>query len=130
MRVEPFYEVELRAQGAIVRRTTRRYLDLDELAPSFQEVYDKLAVRRPSASSLLVDLRAIVGRNDVSFESALAPLRRELLGKFARSALLVRTSIGRMQLQRYLADDGIDAHVFSDEAEAMQWFEQSARESW
>lgn len=119
----PFYEVELRAQGAIVRRTTRRYQDLSELAPSFQAIYDRVAVRRPSASALLVDLRAIVGRNDAQFESALAPLRRELLGKFARAALLVRTSIGRMQLQRYLADDGIAAEVFSEEAEAMAWFE-------
>lgn len=119
----PFYEVELRAHGVIVRRTTRRYSDLSELAPSFQAIFDRIAVRRPGASTLLVDLRAIVGRNDTQFEAALAPLRRELLGKFARSALLVRTSIGRMQLQRYLADDGIPAEVFSEEAPAMAWFE-------
>jgi hypothetical protein len=119
----PFYEVELRTHGAIVRRTTRRYEDLAELAPSFQAIYDRVAVRRPSANAVLVDLRAIVGRNDAQFEAALAPLRRELLSKFARAALLVRTSIGRMQLQRYLEDDGIRAEVFSDEEAAMAWFE-------
>lgn len=118
----PFYEVELHPEGAIVRRTSRRYLDLAELRPSFTAIDRALLGLAPGASSLIVDLRAIVGRNDASFESALAPLRRALLTRFARAGLLVRTRIGHLQLQRYLADDGIDATVFSDEAAAMAWF--------
>jgi hypothetical protein len=118
----PFYEVQLHPHGAIIRRTSRRYADLSELRPSFAAVERQLYALDPAASAVLVDLRAIVGRNDASFESALAPLRRELLRKFARSALLVRTRIGHLQLQRYLAADGIEASVFSDEAEAMAWF--------
>lgn len=117
----PFYDVELKPRGAIVRRTTRRYVDTSELAPSFAALDRQLATL-PLRSSLLVDLRAIVGRNDSEFEAALAPLRRELLRKFERSALIVRTTIGRLQLERYLAADGIDAGVFTDEAEAMAWF--------
>lgn len=118
----PFYEVELHPEGAIVRRTSRRYVDLSELRPSFAAIDRELLDLAPGATSLIVDLRAIVGRNDASFESALAPLRRALLTRFARAGLLVRTRIGHLQLQRYLADDGIVATVFSDEAEAMAWF--------
>jgi hypothetical protein len=95
---------------------------MSELRPSFTAIYRQLASLPADASTLLVDLRAIVGRNDASFETALAPLRRDLLRRFRRSALLVRTRIGHLQLQRYLAADGIDASVFSDEAEAMAWF--------
>jgi hypothetical protein len=118
----PFYVVELREHGAIVRRTTRRYADISQIGPSFAAVEVQLRALTPATSSLLVDLRAIVGRNDSPFETALAPLRRELLRKFDRTALLVRTSIGRLQLQRYLASDGIEAEVFSDEADALAWF--------
>lgn len=117
-----FYEVELRPQGAIVRRTTRRYAHVSELASSFAVLDEQFRALKPSASALLVDLRAAVGRNDAAFETALAPLRRELLRKFERSALLVRTTIGRMQLERYLAADGIRARVFSNEDAAMAWF--------
>jgi hypothetical protein len=118
----PFYEVDVRPQGAIVRRTTRRYVDMSELEPSFGALDEQLALLPPDASTVLIDLRAIVGRNDAAFEAALAPHRRELLLKLARPGLLVRSTIGRLQLERYLAADGIQAHVFSDEAEAMAWF--------
>lgn len=123
---QPFYEVEVGDHGAIVRRTTRRYADISEIGPSFAAIHRQLRDRMPGSSSLLVDLRAIVGRNDSAFESALAPLRRELLSKFERTAVILRTSIGRLQLQRYLAADGIDAEVFSDEAEALAWFSRGS----
>lgn len=118
----PFYEVDVRPHGVIVRRTARRYVDISELEPSFAALDEQLAAVSPGASTLLVDLRAIVGRNDAAFETALAPHRRELLRKFARSGLLVRSTIGRLQLERYLAADGMRARVFSDEPEAMAWF--------
>jgi len=123
---QPFYEVELRTYGAIVRRTARRYAETSQIGPSFAAIDEQLRALPPGASSLLVDLRAIVGRNDAAFETALAPLRRELLRKFERTALLVRTTIGRLQLQRYLASDGIEAEVFSDETEALTWFQEGS----
>jgi hypothetical protein len=117
-----FYDVEAHAHGAIVRRTRRRYLELTELVESFAALDVRFAALPAGASTLLVDLRAAVGRNDEAFEVALAPLRRQLLRKFPRTGLLVRTTIGRLQLERYLASDGIDARVFADEDAAMAWF--------
>ena len=119
---QPFYEVDLHEHGAIVRRTTRRYADISEIGPSFAAVDVQLRALELGASTLLVDLRAIVGRNDAEFETALAPLRRKLLSRFERTGIIVRTTIGRMQLQRYLAADGLGAEVFSDEGEALAWF--------
>jgi hypothetical protein len=117
-----FYEVELRPQGAIVRRTTRRYVELAEIAPSFAAINKQIAALTRAADTVLVDLRAAVGRNDPAFEATIAPLRRTLLRKFERVGVLVRSGIGRLQLQRYLAEDGITATVFADEAAAMRWF--------
>ena len=121
----PYYDVELLPEGAIVRRTSRRYQDVSAVAPSFA-VLDRQLAALSSDASLLVDLRAIVGRNDAPFESALAPLRRALLTRFDRTGILVRTRIGHLQLQRYLAADGLRAQVFSDEAEAMAWFRRQS----
>jgi hypothetical protein len=122
----PFYEVEVRQQGAIVRRTTRRYVTLDEIAPSFTAIDRRLVQLPHMPSTILVDLRAAVGRNDPAFEATIAPLRRALLCRFERVGVLVRSGIGRLQLQRYLAEDGITAHVFADQAEAMAWFDGSS----
>lgn len=117
-----FYEVELHPRGAIVRRTRRPYLDLEELADSFAALELHFQRLPAEATTLLVDLRLAGGRNDEAFEAALAPLRRALLSRFPRTGLLVRSTIGRLQLERYLAADGIQARVFADEAAAMDWF--------
>lgn len=106
----------------IVRRTTRRYASIAELAPSFRALHKHFFGIETAQLAGLIDLRAIVGRNDADFEAALTPLRRELLLCFGRVALLVRTSIGGLQLERYLASDGIAARVFADESQAMAWF--------
>lgn len=113
----------MRTYGVLVTRTSRRYASVDEVEPSFRAVQDALAEVDPAKMALLVDLRAIVGRNDPEFETALAPYRRQLLSSFVRTALIVRTTIGRMQLERYLSDDGVAAKVFDDPDAAMRWLD-------
>ncbi len=119
----PFYDVEIRTYGVLVTRTRRRYVTVDDVEPSFRELDEALADVDPSTMGLLVDLRAIVGRNDPEFETELAPYRRRLLSRFARAGLVVRTTIGRLQLERYLAADGISAKVFDDPDAAMRWLD-------
>lgn len=120
---EPFYVVEVRGTGVLVTRTPRRYASVDEVEPSFHAVDDALDDAGPGMERLLVDLRKIVGRNDAEFEAALAPYRRRLLSRFPKAGLIVRSTIGRMQLERYLAADGISATVFEDEDAAMVWLD-------
>ena len=107
----------------LVTRTKRRYAAVDEVEPSFAQVDEALADVDPTTMALLVDLRAIVGRNDPEFEAELAPYRRRLLSRFARTGIVVRTTIGRLQLERYLAADGLSAKVFDDPDLAMQWLD-------
>lgn len=118
---EPFYRVRIIGNRVLVTRTPRRYALLNELAASFAEIDDSIRLIDPSVCSLLIDLRPIVGRNDTAFETALAPLRNALLRRFHRAAFVVRTTIGRLQLKRYLADDGLAAEVFDSDDEAEIW---------
>ena len=120
---EPFYVVEVRGAGVLVTRTRRRYESVDEVEPSFRAVDDALDDAGPGIERLLVDLRKIVGRNDAEFEAALAPYRRRLLSRFRATGIVVRSTIGRMQLERYLAADGLTATVFEDEEAAMTWLD-------
>ncbi len=105
-----------------MRRTARRYETLEDIAPSFAAINQEIAQLTRTSDTVLIDLRAAVGRNDPAFEATIAPLRRVLLRKFERVGVLVRSGVGRLQLQRYLAEDGIEASVFAHEDEAMKWF--------
>ena len=46
-------------------------------------------------------------------------LRPRLFGGFERVALLVRSAVGLLQIQRHLREDGVSAHVDTDEAALM-----------
>lgn len=69
-----------------------------------------------------MDIRLARPRNDPGFESAFQEARREMQRGFARIALVVGTSAGRLQAGRYAKLDGRDdLAVFDDEAAARVW---------
>ena len=119
--VDPFYTVTRGHGGIIVRRTRRSHTALDEVGPAFQEIYDALRDVYLPDVALLVDLRDVVGRNDPEFEEVIAPHRRRLMQSFGRAAVLVRSSVGAMQIRRLFAADGLSVEVFGDEDEALEW---------
>jgi hypothetical protein len=65
---------------------------------------------------LLSDLRAIQGRNDPAFEDRMARLRPRLYDKFVRVGILVRSSVGALQIKRIVQEDGMSRMVTTDEA--------------
>ena len=70
---------------------------------------------------MLLDLREGPGRNDASFEAAMLPAIGNLLSRFARSAMLVKTAVGRLQLQRLGRETTMPLSVFYDEQEALRF---------
>jgi len=71
-------------------------------------------------SGLLVDARDAPARNDEVFEDQFARSRRPILAPFARVAVLVRSSVGKLQVARYGREDGATSQlVFDDEASAI-----------
>lgn len=56
----------------------------------------------PQGWSILFDTRAAVGRSDPEFEAEATRLREYMLAHYQRVAVLVRSAIGEMQVQRFV----------------------------
>ena len=109
-------------------RSARPFQAIDEIHAAFahiQREYDKLDRSR---TVLLVDLRQALGRNDPQFETAMAEHRRDQLTGFRRSAIIVRTQIGQLQVARHLHEDGLDTRVFTQEDEALAFLGGTGRD--
>ena len=70
---------------------------------------------------LLSDLRAVIGRNDSQFEDRMAKLRPRLYGGFRRVGMLVRSSVGALQIKRLVQEDGLSRMVMTDEAALLEY---------
>jgi hypothetical protein len=71
---------------------------------------------------LLIDLRGgPPGRNDPEFERASEQWRRSLSEDFERVAILVRTAVGKLHIQRLGREIGREPSIFMDEAEALKF---------
>jgi hypothetical protein len=80
------------------------------------------AIRKTGARRLLFDVReGPPGRNDVAFEEAGVRWRREIVDAFERSATLVKSAAGRLQVMRLARTEGMGARVFLDEEEALRY---------
>lgn len=89
-----------------------------------QDFADIRACTRPLSIhrlGLLIDLTAVKGRNDAGFEHAMAPHRAWMFRSFGAVALVVRTEIGRLQVQRHLREDGYTHPVFLTRDESASW---------
>ena len=120
-----FYVVERTHGGVVVRRTEVPHRNLFEVTSAFASIYAQLEHIDLSRLPLLVDLRAVIGRNDDSFEEEVAPHRRKLIANFARTGVLVRTTVGAMQIRRLFASEGIELAVFTSEPAGLLWLQNS-----
>jgi len=67
---------------------------------------------------LLLDIREVRGRNDSPFENILQEFREKIFRGFKGVAIVVRTAIGVLQVQRHGRETGVSAQVFRDIATA------------
>ena len=89
-----------------------------EMAAAYAEL--TVAMRRSGAKRVLVDLRGgPPGRNDPEFERASEDWRKSLAGNLDRVAILVRTAVGKLHIQRLGREVGRAPAIFMDEAEAL-----------
>ncbi|MEC7519419.1 MAG: hypothetical protein VYE22_06100 [Myxococcota bacterium] len=111
---------EIVDDGAIVwaRRTSAGYDTPQQVSDVHADVVRILDRLPRDARQLFLDLRRATGRNDPEFERALAPHRKRFLHGWVRTVILVRSQVGRMQVQRHGQDDGGAPIVVTDPAEA------------
>lgn len=121
--LEGFWDAHVVGPVLIARRLEKHSGDMVGFLRSFDGFYAAMGDGEMSAFRLLIDLRQSVGRNDPEFEQRLVERRRELFRRFGRTAVLVRSAIGRLQVQRHIDEDGFSGvvAVFSSEPEALAW---------
>ncbi len=129
---DAWLSVRIDESGRVVHYARRRaHFELVEhLEASHQAVLTALQTVPRTQVGLLVDLRDTPeahaappsGRPALRkelIEAAMARHRPKLLRDFGRLAFVLRTAVGKLQLDRHLRNDGFTAHITSDEREAL-----------
>ncbi|MCA9716768.1 MAG: hypothetical protein H6713_39240 [Myxococcales bacterium] len=122
----PYFRVEVtRHDGVDVLRVTRTeapYPTLEIAEEQMRRLGQVVNQGARAETPALVDLRAARGRNDDGFERVMGAVQRTLFTRRARGAFLVRTVIGRMQVERQLRTLGeFGVRVFDDEDAALAY---------
>ena len=111
------------------RRTEERLKDLQVAEASYTEALAILDSLDRSQHKLLLDIRNAPLRNDPSFQDFVARFRVRMFSGFAKTAILVRTAVGELQMNR-LGKENSDAFgehrkVCRDEQEALDYLSQT-----
>lgn len=119
----PWITLHLDAHAPLIRytRTTEPYPSLREMERLHDEAARALDRLGRPRHSLLVDMRASPMNNDPGFERSAARARDVLVRGFPRVAVLVRTAVGSLQINRHIREGGHDIAVFTDEVQAIAY---------
>jgi len=112
-----------RSRIVVLERTSVPIGDLD-VARVFAPADQALATLDRSRYGILIDVRTAPGRNDAEFEDRFAPVRQRLQQGFLRVAIVVKTTSGKLQTQRYARVDKIPSGAFDDYSAAVTWLEE------
>lgn len=142
---QPYFTVSLRRDGIVwLARRNVAYPDLSAVHQAYNDflkvVDDWLLERRIKAGELgtrartpmawLTDMRDAPDlRNDPEFEAVVKQRRPQLLERSPALGILVRTSAGRMQMNRITREETFTLGVFSDHAEIVSWLKARMKEA-
>ncbi len=93
------------ARAVIMTRTAAELpRDTEGLVEFFQSLVDAVAhVDRPS-HEFVIDSRETMGRNDEAFERVKRDFEGRLFGGFRRVSVVLKSEVGRLQVNRYNDD--------------------------
>jgi hypothetical protein len=119
----PCYEVRLDPARSILRltRTEVPYESMRDLLALHHRIGKVLDRAGRARHTLLVDMRRAPVNNDPEFEQASGRGRQIVVRDFHRVAVLVRTSVGALQVGRHLREDRVPGEVFTDEPAALEY---------
>jgi hypothetical protein len=114
----------------LVRRTKERFSTTENIRQIFSEALDK-SQEFAAPRALLMDFRDGPLRNDAAFEAAMLSLREKMAAfraRFERHAVLIKTAVGRLQLERIRRERAQNlGEIFDNEAEAFAYLAQPGR---
>jgi hypothetical protein len=115
-------EVDRRRGFVRVTRTREPYPTLAEIPSSAAELLAHVPGDAPR--KLLIDFRdGPTARNDPEFEAASFKARSLILGYFPIHAILVRSAVGMLQVNRLAKERGATTNVFLEEAAAIAFLQ-------
>jgi hypothetical protein len=101
-------------------RTSTPFVDAAEIDATLADLGSLAKIER-SCFRLLLDLREGPLRNVEEVEAALAKHRERMFGGYAGIAILVRSAVGKLQVQRVRRKDPVQGNVFQDEVAALAY---------
>lgn len=102
-----------------VARTPKQFDSVEEMQRAHKEI---LRVVAPFIDyRLLLDVRKGPSRNDPDYEKGLASLRKQIVVRFQRVAILVKSATGKLHATRLAREDGVQVRVFQDQGEALDY---------
>lgn len=110
-------------KSAVIMTRTEAELphDQTELRAFFQMLVDAIATINRSSHDFVIDSRESMGRNDEAFETVKREFEQNLFGGFKTVSVVLRTEIGRLQVQRYNDDlSEQDMQVFPTVDDALE----------
>ncbi len=120
-----YFTVEVDADRSLVRvkRSAARFEQLDDVERAFSDVAGSVGGLDRTRHAFLLDLREGPLRNDEAFENAVRKYAGQTTEGWRKSAMLVRSAVGELQLSRQGRESGLAFNVFRDEAEALRFLE-------
>jgi hypothetical protein len=101
-----------------LRRSSAPFSAIPELTNANQRVIQSLG-RDRAGWGIIVDMRRAPPRNDPVFEQAMRALREAVESRFSRTALLLSTQAGVLQVQRLGREDGATSFATTNESTAL-----------
>jgi hypothetical protein len=100
-----------------LRRSRIPFASIAEITAANDAVIQRILPRHRNAG-IVVDMRGAPSRNDPAFEAAMRGLRTTLETRFARTAVLLATRVGMLQVNRITREDGTSSFATTDEEAA------------
>lgn len=107
----------------VVTRFAIHYESVVELNETFARMELAMQGVVKQRSVFFIDSRQALLRNDPVFEAAFEANRRRFIKGFRKISALVKTEVGKLQIQRHSKVDGIPMGVFTDLVDALAYLE-------
>src|SRR2546430_15865351 len=121
-----FFVVDVDEAARLLRMTRRAapFGSPEEMQRAHKEVLRQVA---PFLEyRLLLDVRDGPSRSDPEYEKGIASLRKQIVVRFDRVAILVKSAIGGLHATRLARQDGVRVRVFQEEDLALDYLQPPA----
>lgn len=118
-----YIQVHLEQEGKLLRvaRTSLGFPDPETIERAYAPLMVILDKLGRTDRCLLSDMRLAPGRNDPAFEAAFARVRSRAVSGFRKTATLVSSKVGILQISRLIREDRVERLVTDSEAEALAY---------